>query len=249
MTAVAVVANLAMGITYLAIGAVVLSELIRDRGEGDRLGLALFAMAVTCGPHHVEHGLHLLDDGYATAGLLDTVAVIVGLPAGGIYAWLVLERIRGGAGDRMVPGTPRWLAALALSLAAYGILATGAIIDRLASLSAWDTVMVPNLLLVGIYLAVGVVILRTQLVRRPLDGSWSLAGLSLGMVFPTCAVMHASWVLYGALGVYQGDAHLLVIDWLSVPAGLYFLWVVADLRRSAVGAWQQEVLGSAEHAT
>lgn len=35
--------------------------------------------------------------------------------------------------------------------------------------------------------------------------------------------MHAAWLLYAMVGTYEVDAHGLVIDWLSVPASVYFL--------------------------
>ena len=49
--------------------------------------------------------------------------------------------------------------------------------------------------------------------------------------------MHAVWATYAVAGRYQQDGHGLVIDWLSVPAGLYFLLVVRGLYRESLRDW------------
>ena len=68
-------------------------------------GAAWIAMAFTCGPHHWVHGVHLGFEGRA-AGVLDFVAVLVGVPAGVIWFLLRVEAFRGGRGDRFIRGTP-----------------------------------------------------------------------------------------------------------------------------------------------
>lgn len=227
--------NVLLGLAYVAVGTVVLIDVRRQRGNaGNPLGYALVAMAYTCGPHHLEHGLHLAEGSLGAAGPLDLITVLVGLPPAALFALLTIEGFRGGVGDRLVGGTPRWLSALGLGGAAYATVFAAAVVERLPDLGSWQQVMVPNLLLVGIYVAVAVVILSTQVLRRPVTGTWSVGGLSLGLIFATCAPMHATWVLYGALGRYEADVHLAAIDWLAVPAGLYFLWVVNRLRTRAL---------------
>lgn len=106
--------NLALGIAYMLIGAMVLIDARRQRGTfGTSLGYALVAMAYTCGPHHFEHGLHIALGDDRLAGPLDVVTVAVGLPAAAVFAYLAIEGFRGGEGDRIIPGTPagsrRWL--------------------------------------------------------------------------------------------------------------------------------------------
>ncbi|MDQ3898313.1 MAG: hypothetical protein M3326_13895, partial [Actinomycetota bacterium] len=59
--------------------------------------------------------------------------------------------------------------------------------------------------------------------------------------FPTCAVMHGVWVLYAFLGKYDVDVYGLVIDWLSVPASFYFLWVVRSLQLGTGTDWNEDV--------
>jgi hypothetical protein len=98
---------------------------------------------------------------------------------------------------------------------------------------------IPNLLLIVIYGMVGFYVTRTQLHnRRPLGG-WSLSGLSLAVIFPTCAMMHAVFGVLTLRGLYAVDAHHLVVDWLSVPAALYFLHVVRSLYRGSVTDWNR----------
>jgi hypothetical protein len=43
--------------------------------------------------------------------------------------------------------------------------------------------------------------------------------------------------VYAVAGRYQQDGHGLVIDWLSVPAGIYFLAVVRGLYRESLRDW------------
>lgn len=237
--------NLSLGAAYLTIGTLVLIDARRQRGTfGTSLGYALVAMAYTCGPHHVEHGLHIALGQGRPAGLLSVVTVGAGLPAAAVFAYLAVEGFRGGQGDRVIAGTPRWLATLGFVGIGYATVFVAIVIERTPGFGTWHQVLLPNLLLVAVYVAVGVVILQTQIARRPLTGGWSLSGLSLGLIFPTCAAMHATWVMYGALGTFAFDAHLLVIDWLAVPAGLYFLWVVSRLRAEALEEWTDDVVAA-----
>jgi hypothetical protein len=68
-------------------------------------------------------------------------------------------------------------------------------------------------------------------------GGWSLSGLALTVVFPTCAMMHGVYAYYQATGFYDGDVHNHWIDLLAVPAAMYFLWVVRALSRGAFHDW------------
>ena len=97
--------------------------------------------------------------------------------------------------------------------------------------------LVPNLSLVVLYTAIGVVLLRTQLHNYRLWNSWSLSGIALTIVFPTCALMHGVYALYESAGLYPAHWHLLVIDVLSVPAATYFLWVVWSVHRGTLDDW------------
>ena len=66
-----------------------------------------------------------------------------------------------------------------------------------------------------------------------------MSGLSLTGVFPTCALMHGVWIVYDMSGLYHADGHGLVVDLLSIPAGLYFLWVVRGLYRDSLRDWNR----------
>lgn len=70
-----------------------------------------------------------------------------------------------------------------------------------------------------------------------------MSGLSLAVVFPTCAIMHAVFLLYTATGLYHFDSHGFVIDWVGVPGAAYFLWVVHGLYRDALKDWNRTMGG------
>lgn len=95
-------------------------------------------------------------------------------------------------------------------------------------------------------MAIGWFIVRTQLRNHPLMGGWSVSGLCLSTIFPTCALMHGVFAVYALAGTYHHDIHGGLIDWFSVPAGAYFLWVVRRLYRDSLRDWNQgpdEVVG------
>lgn len=235
--AVAVV-NIALGLAYTSYGIITALEMKNDwRSFGfSHFGAAWIAMAFTCGPHHLDHGLHVLADG--RAGALDLLGVVIGLPAGVIWLSLRVEAFMGGRGDRFILGTPRWLRAIPSVSAVYlaAVVAASLVIvgDRPIEM---DWALVANAALVVIYCAIGVVLLRTQLRRRPSMSGWSVSGVSLSLVFPTCALMHGIFAVYAMTGTYHHDIHGVTIDWLSVPAGLYFLWVVRRLYRDSLRDW------------
>ena len=238
MTASVAVLNLLLGVVYLLIGTMIVTELLRDRRElgFSHFGLAFVALAFTCGPHHLTHGIHLAAEG-GTGGALDLIAVAVGLPAGAIWVALRFEAFRGGRGDRFISGTPGWLmitptvaGMYVTALGAGAIAAAGGMVEPSPGVLA-------GTILVGLYAAVAYFLVRTQIAnRRPLGG-WSLSGLALAAIFVTCALMHAIYSFYVLNGLYPADAHLLVIQWISVPAAMYFLWVVHSLYRGSFHDW------------
>lgn len=201
-------------------------------------GAAWIFMAFTCGPHHMVHGVHLLFEG-RNGGALDFAAVLVGAPAGVLWFLLRVEAFGGGRGDRFVGGTPAWMHAIPVLAGAYAsALVAGALASGSPQLEhAW--LVVPNLLLIGIYGMIGFYLLRTQLANRPQLGGWSISGLCLAVIFPTCAAMHAVYAFYGLTARYGYDSHGFIVDWLSVPAGLYFLWVVRGLYRDVISDWNR----------
>jgi hypothetical protein len=234
--------NIVLGLVYTQYGTMTMVEMVRgwrDRGFS-HFGAAWIAMAFTCGPHHLVHGIHAAFEG-RPGGPLDLIAVVVALPAGVTWFLLRVEAFAGGRGDRFISGTPLWVAGLPTLTGIYltallaGAFGAGAIDVS----NAW--IVVPNVLLVGVYGTIGYYLLRTQLANRKPLGGWSVSGLALTVIFPTCAVMHGIFAFYTLTGRYGFDVHGFTIDLLAVPAGLYFLWVVHALYNGAFRDWNQTV--------
>ena len=238
-------ANIAMGVIYVTLGCMAIADLRRERAiRGfSHFGLAFIALAFTCGPHHLEHGLHVAFGG-RQGGPLDLVAVLVGVPAGVAWFLLRIEARRGGRGDRFVSGTPRWLRALPVLAAFYLVVLAAGFVAVARSGADLVPRLTPNVLLIGLYGLIGYYLSRTQLANRTPLGGWSLSGMALTLVFPTCALMHAVYVLYASVGRYDVEAHGLVIDWLSVPAAIYFVWVVRSLYLGAFRDWNEGATGA-----
>lgn len=231
--------HILIGMVFLSVVFMIVHDLRvgwKERGPS-HFGFAWIAMAMTCGGHHLEHGLHVaLTD--TVGGPLDAAVAAIGLPAGLVWVLLRIEAMTGGRGDRALGAMPRWVEMLptlaAVYLAAVVTATFGVLQAREAS---FDVRLLPNLALVVVYMAVGVILLRTQVYNHRITGTWSLSGVCLTIVFPTCSVMHAVWAMHAATGQYLFDAHLLAIDTLGVPAALYFLWVVWSLSHGRIVDW------------
>lgn len=241
--------SIGVGLVYLSVGLVIFIDLKRGWPTMgfSHFGFAVIVLALTCGPHHLEHGIHLAVVG-RRPGLLELVTVIVGIPAGATWTYLRVEAIRGGRGDRFISGTPEWMVRAAQIGVAY--LVVVALVSCAIATSGGDFTprLVPNVLLVGAYLTIGYYLMRTQLANRPVLGGWSVSGLALTLLFFTCAVMHLAWVSYAVTGRYDVDGHGLIVDWLSLPAALYFLWVVRSLYLGSLRDWNRSATGLANEA-
>lgn len=239
MTALLGTASLALGAAFVALGMIAVDELRRDtRSRGfSHFGVAFVLMAFTCGPHHLLDGYHVVTGEYPAQASV-TMAVLFGVVPGWTFVWLRLEAMSGGRGERLIRGTPAWLAVTPVAFAVF----TGAAIviaaDAEPSPAGRVTALpLASYALVACYLLVGWFLVRTQ-VRRHRDlGLWSLSGLALSAVFPTCALMHLTFALSNS-----GDSHMVVIDALSVPAALYFLYVVRRLYRQSLIDWNRHPL-------
>jgi heme/copper-type cytochrome/quinol oxidase subunit 4 len=236
--------NLVIGLAYTGYGVMAAIEMVRDRRTlgFTHFGAAWVCMAFTCGPHHLAHAVHVGLEGRG-GGSLDLLTALAGLPVGVIWLSLRVEAFAGGRGDRFIPGTPAWLRALPTVAAVYLTVLAAAAVAGPGLGHHVGVMTVANVVLVAIYLAIGWFILRTQFRNRPSMRGWSVSGLSLGAVFPTCALMHAVWVVYDLSGAYRADIHGTVIDLLSIPAGLYFLWVVRGLYRDSRRDWNRVSVG------
>jgi hypothetical protein len=228
--------NIILGFVYLQYGTMTIVEMARGwKTMGfSHFGAAWIALAFTCGPHHMVHGIHILEGG-GSGGVLDFVAVAVGFPAGVTWFLLRVEAFQGGRGDRFISGTPFWLMVLPVAAGAYAATVVAVAASTGNSLH-WTWVVIPNFLLICVYMSITYFLARTQLGNRPGLGGWSVSGLALTVIFPTCAVMHAVYTYYALIGQY-GTVHAYAIDWVGVPAGIYFLWVVRGLYREALADW------------
>lgn len=238
MTAAVAAVNLLLGIAYCGLGVMTVIEMRRDWDTFgfSRFGAAFVAIAFTCGPHHLFHGIHLAFEG-RSGGRVDLLSVLFGLPVAAIWLFLRVEAFAGGRGDRYVVGTPPWLRAVIPVGVVYLLLVVLGARKLTAGNFRLDSTVTVNALLVVIYMVIGWVVMRTQVANRPSMGGWSVSGLSLGAIFPTCALMHAVYAMYHLAGRYDSDVHGLFIDWLMVPAGLYFLSVVRGLYRDSLRDW------------
>ena len=236
MTIAAGLLALLTGLAYSGLGVIAVYELGRNRQTRgfSYLGGAFALMAATCGPHHLVHAEHHLLWGERASGPM-LGALAIGLVPGAIFVLLRIEAAFGGRGDRFVTGTPVLLGALPWAIA----VASGAIVwEAIGDTRGPNAVgLVANLLLFANYTVVGVLVLRTQLARRPGLGGWSVSGLALGGVFVTCGVSH----LVAGLAT-PADWHTLLFDVPGVPFSIYFLWVVRSLHRNSLRDWNRRPL-------
>ena len=114
MTFLVATVNVVLGLVYTSYGVMTIIDLKRGwKTSGfSHFGLAWIAMAFTCGPHHLDHGIHVFAEGYG--GPLDLFVVLVGFPAGVTWFLLRVEAILG----RFVEDVER-RAHLTLTLAAF----------------------------------------------------------------------------------------------------------------------------------
>jgi hypothetical protein len=250
------IGNLLIGSAYSGLGLLSLWEALsqyRYRGLS-RFGLGFTLMAASCGPHHLVHGWCVLQGGVVTTPML--VITLVGLPAGFIFCWLRLEAMCGGRGDRTLLAAPNALVALATAcIVTVAVLASQALATRplpaamctilglqvatsaRAGAEFSSLVFITNLSAAAAYLMVGWYLAVTQVRRYVAQQQWSLSGLALTGVFPTCAFMHIIHAL--ALGAHSAT---LPFDLLGVPASIYFLWVVKRVHRDSVVDWNRRPL-------
>jgi hypothetical protein len=253
------VGNLLIGIAYVGLGLLSAWEATsqyRSRGLS-RFGLGFSLMAASCGPHHLMHAWCVLEGGAVSAPML--AITLIGLPAGIVFCGLRVEAMLNGRGDRMVTATPREMAVAAVALLVItGSLAGWAVTQPplpgqvicsargvpFAVPAALGTgfnfaspIFLTNLFVTFTYGTVGWYLIETQVRRYIANRSWSLSGLSLAAVFPTCAAMHLILALTSS-----ADSATLLFDLLGVPASVYFLWVVRRLHLDSVVDWNRRPL-------
>ena len=245
MNVVAGLLALLTGLSYTGLGLITGYELARHSGQRgfSHFGAAFTVMAMTCGPHHLVHSVHLLFEGERATPEL-TLALALGAVPGVAFILLRVEALLGGRGDRFVHGNPTALLAApwVWTFLSGGLLAEAA--DRSLREHAALLGVLPNLVLFVNYVVVGVLVRRTQIARRPLLGGWSLSGVAMAGVFPSCGVAH----LAAGLTV-PPDVHMLLFDLPGVPASLFFLWVVSRVHADSLADWNRRPLVGRAAAT
>ncbi|MES2584287.1 MAG: hypothetical protein V4627_16305 [Pseudomonadota bacterium] len=250
--------NLLVGMAYVGLGLLSAWEAAsqyRYRGLS-RFGLGFSLMAASCGPHHLVHGWCVLQGAAVTTPML--AVTLTGLPAGVVFCWLRAEAMLGGRGDRTVAVTGPVMAGAAVALLiVVSTLAGWAIASPAASfadicttqglegwlaasgtgLDAARLVLLSNLWVTFTYAMVGWYLIDTQIRRYVSTHSWSLSGLALSGVFPTCAAMHLIMAL-----TRSPEVSTLAFDLIGVPASVYFLWVVRQLHADSAIDWNRRPL-------
>jgi hypothetical protein len=260
------ISHVLIGMAYLGLGLLSAWEAIsqyRYRGLS-RFGLGFSLMAASCGPHHLVHGWCVLNGAQVSLPMLG--AALIGLPAGLAFCALRAEAMLGGRGDRSLAITSRAMVALAVGvLVVVGSLVGGAVAapaalepgqaictalglsyaaapeSARAGIDFASPIVLANLWVTVAYAMVGWYLSETQIRRYLASRTWSLSGLSLAAIFPSCAAMHLMVALSGS-----ADRATLPFDLLGVPASVYFLWVVMRLHSDSVVDWnRQPIVGVA----
>lgn len=237
--------SVVLGLAYLGLGVLSAYEVVVERRTlgVSRFGLAFTFMALSCGPHHVLHGRH------AMAGLDVDLAIaavtIIALPAGVLFVLLRFESFVGGRGDRTITGTPTWLIAIpGVFLLSTGMIVGWALTTPGHAIDLRSPLVLSNLFVAVTYSLVGWPLIRTQVRRHAETGTWSLSGLTLSGIFPTCAAAHLVYAMRAT-----GDWHMLVVGLIGVPASIYFLLVVRALYRNSIVDWNRRpVVGTSRPA-
>jgi hypothetical protein len=236
---------LVTGVAYTLLGAIAAYELGRhsSRRGFSHFGAAFMVMAFTCGPHHLVHAVHLLLEGERATWQL-TAAMVLGVAPAVAFVGLRAEAMLGGRGDRLLRGDPPLLLAAPWLITFLSGVVLAASVQRAVTHGASAWLLAPNVVLFVNYVVVGVLVRRTQVARRPLLGGWSLSGVGMAGVFPTCGVSHLT-----AGFVVAPDWHMLLFDLPGVPASLVFLWVVHKVHTRSLADWNRRPLVGRASAT
>jgi hypothetical protein len=246
--------NLILGIAYGGLSAVGMWEAAsqyRYRGLS-RFGLGFSLIGASCGGHHFAMAWQALQG--PDASVPNLLVTLLGLPAALVFCGLRIEAMRGGRGERMLTGGAHALVVLGLAYFAVIGWAAGQTALNAPALSGHagagcgpaltatgidltTAALLTNLCAAAAFVMVGGCLLDTQVHRYIAHQQWSLSGLSLAMVFPTCAAMH----LIDAL---MAGPHSLSLpfDVFGVPAAAYFLWIVRQVHKDCVADWNRRPL-------
>lgn len=259
------IGHLLIGLAYTGLGLLSAWETLslhRYRGWS-RFGIGFSLMAASCGPHHLTHGWHALQEGGLSGPML--AVTLIGLPAGLTFVGLRIETALGGRGDRRFACSRYWIT---LSAATF-VMAVGwlvawtiarpapafpsPILCTPAGLSAQTGVsevgvdftsvtFLANVFVTVTYGMVGWYLADYQVRRHITERAWSLSGVSLAGVFFTCALMH---LIYATTERHRAT---LPFDLLGIPASVYFLWIVKRVHSDSVVDWNRRPLVGAASA-
>lgn len=253
------IGNLLIGLAYTGLGLLSAWEsfsLRRYRGWS-RFGIGFSLMAASCGPHHLIHGWHAIQEGTSSGPML--AVTLLGLPAGLTFVGLRFETALGGQGDRRIGSSRYGAASLGISFAlAVGWLAGWTLarpapafpsqaVCTVFGLSVRSGIpwagfdfttasFLANLFVVVTYGMVGWYLADYQVRRHVGERAWSLSGVSLSGVFFTCALMH---LIYATT---ERHFATLPFDLLGIPASVYFLWIVKRVHNDSVVDWNRRPL-------
>ncbi|HET9390521.1 MAG TPA: hypothetical protein VFO44_12800 [Steroidobacteraceae bacterium] len=253
------IGNLLIGLASTGLGLLSAWEtfsLRRYRGWS-RFGIGFSLMAASCGPHHLIHGWHALQEGDSSWPML--AVTLIGVPAGFIFVGLRTETALGGRGDRPFTSSRYWAVSLVVVFAvavgwfagwsvarpaplfssaamctALGLAVPSAALG--AGLNSASLTLPANMFVVVTYGMVGWYLADYQVRRHLAEGSWSLSGVSLSAVFFTCALMH---LIYATTERHRAA---LPFDLLGIPASVYFLWIVKRVHSDSVVDWNRRPL-------
>lgn len=197
-------------------------------------GAAFSLMATTFALHNIERGAHLITGTMAVKGVrpLDIASLILCFP---VIAVFIANRVRArmGKADRMIKGAPWWIPSGIALMSFYA----GAVFVRVVDFTVfyhttydWSRFDASyNLVLVILYLTCSFMWLRFQTKARLLGGSWSLSGLTFGVMFFSIAMTHFSQAIIVSSGYYVVTpgraAGVLWVDIFSILAAMLFLGV------------------------
>ena len=245
VTQVAAIAHLATGLAYIVgVGGYGVFEAWKYWHRSKRIvafGLGLFLMAMSCGPHHCHVFYHYVIEGGSHATLSDLVAILYAFPFGALGLYFVSESVFGfGPGDRYIDGRA---ILLKIQLLLLGLLAFGVLVMPHWQVNDWTPPgavgIYAQFVLVVLYLIVGWFLWTGQWLRIRMSQPWSLSGIALALVFPTCALTHMLWGIENLASYTVADTHFSVIDTFGIAAALYFIWIAMQAHRTRI------ILGSA----
>lgn len=218
--------HLTVGCIALLLSALALVESIRSArlAAHRRFGLALSALGTTAAAHYIVAVLSRSGQGQHADGPRLAALVLALLPVA-VFFWLRVEAYLDGPGDRFLDGRPAWVSLLpaAIACGAGAVLVTAWMNPPPAARHGEPGVvlrwagLLPSIVLVAAWLAIGLSLMRGQQIRRALLGGWSLSGVVVTLIFPTGAVAYATQAL-----TVRPTMASIVVDWLGVPAALWF---------------------------